>query len=186
MKTYGINRSLWATELRVLLRGELTNLAMSLSPDQLNDYDILKDRLLAHLGESRSSQFHDWLHPKINSVDTVSQVAYRIAEASRASTKDCKTKEEILELVNCELVFRQLHPRVTTHRRAQKPANLQELMRIADQYIADSARGRESGWSKYAVNQHPQANYPKSSRPDNNYKNVQQYQPPRLRPNLRL
>ena len=42
MRTYGVSKSTWATELRALLRGDLTNFAMAMPSEELGNYDALK------------------------------------------------------------------------------------------------------------------------------------------------
>ena len=69
MKIYGVNKSTWATELRALLRGHLTKLAMVMPPEELGNYDVLKWHLYAHMGDSKSTQFNNWFAPKINLAD---------------------------------------------------------------------------------------------------------------------
>ena len=144
MKTYEVNKSTWATELRALFRGHWTNLAMALPPEKLGNNDALKRKLHAHMGVSKSTQFNNWFIPKINSADTIMQMGYRTAEAARTCTRDCTSVKEVIDLVTREIVFKQLNPRKTTHVRAQKPTSLQELLSIADEYVADSGRRRES------------------------------------------
>ena len=132
MKTYGVNKSTWSTELRALLRGDLTNLAMSMPTEELGNYDALKRQLYAHMGVSKSTQFNNWFNPKINPTETITQMGYRTAEAARTCTKDCTSIKEVIDLITREIVYKQLNPRITTHVRAQKPSSLQDFLSIAD------------------------------------------------------
>ena len=174
IKTYGMNKSTWATELRALLRGDLTNLAMAIHPEELGNYDAQKQQLYAHVGVSKSTQFNNCFTPKINLAETITQMGYRTAEAARTCTRDCTSVKEVFDLVTREIVYKQLNPRITTHVRVQKPTSLQELLSIADEYGADSDRGRESAWSRNTVN--PKSTYQKPHRPFNGHK-FQQQQP---------
>ena len=97
MKTYGVNKSTWSTELRSLLRGDLTNLAMSMPTEELGDYDALKRQLYAHMGVSKSTQFNNWFNPKINPTETITEMGYRTAEAARTCTKDCTSVKEVID-----------------------------------------------------------------------------------------
>ena len=148
MKTYGVNKRTWSSELRALFRGYLTNLAMSMPPDELVDYDALKRQMYAHMGVSKSTQFNNWFNPKINPTETITEIDYRMAEAARICTKDCTAIKDVIDLITREIVYKQLNPRITTHVRAQKPSSLQDLLSTADEYVADSERGRESAWNR--------------------------------------
>ena len=86
--TYGVNKSTWSTELRALLSGDLTNVAMSMPTEELGDYDAFKRQLYAHMGVSKSTQLNNWFNPRINPTETITQMGYRTSEAARTSTYD--------------------------------------------------------------------------------------------------
>ena len=109
MKTYGVNKITWSSELRALLRGYLTNLAMSMPQDELGDYDALKRQMYAHMGLSKSTQFNNWFNPKINPTETFTEMGYRMAEAARICTKDCTSIKEVIDLITREIVYKQLN-----------------------------------------------------------------------------
>ena len=75
MKTYGVNKSTWSTELRALLRGDLTNLAMSMPTEELGDYDALKRQLYAHMGVSKSTQFNNWVIERLKQQEPAPKTA---------------------------------------------------------------------------------------------------------------
>ena len=126
------------------------------------------------MGVSKSTQFNNWFTPKINPAETITQTCYRTAEAARTCTRDSTSVKEVIDLVTWEIVYKQLNPRITTHVMDQKPTSLKELLSIADEYVADSGRARESAWSRNTVN--PQSTYQKRHRPFNGHK-FQQQQP---------
>ena len=66
MKTYGVIKSTWSTELRALLRGDLTNLAMSMPKEELGDYDAFKQQLYAHMGVSKQNNSTTGSIPRSN------------------------------------------------------------------------------------------------------------------------
>ena len=74
--------------------------------------------------------------------------------------------------------YKQLNPRITTHVRAQKLSSLQDLLSIADEYVADSERGRESAWNSNML--YPQPTYQKSYKPFNGNKSQQQQPQPQI------
>ena len=83
------------------------------------------------------------------------QMGYRTAEAARTCTGDCTSSKEVIDLVNREILYKQLNLRITTQVRAQKPTSLHELLSIVDEYVTDSGKGRESAWSSSSVNPNP-------------------------------
>ena len=126
------------------------------------------------MGVSKSTQFNNWFTPKINPTETITQIGYGTAEATTTCARNCTSIKEVIDLVTREIVYKQLNPRIITHTMAQKPTSLQELLSIANEYVADSGRGRESAWRRSSVN--PQPTYQKPHRPFNGHK-FQQQQP---------
>ena len=100
------------------------------------------------------------------------QIGYRTAEAAKTCTRDYTSIKEVIDFVTREIVYKLLNPRITTHMRKKKPTFLQELLSIADEYVADSGRGREFAWSRNTVIPHP--TYQKPHRPFNGHKFQQQ------------
>ena len=84
----------------------------------------------------------------------------------------------MIDLITREIVYKQLNPRITTHVRAQKPSSLQDLLSIADEYVADSERGRESAWNRNML--YPQPTYQKAHKPFNGNKSQQQQSQPQI------
>ena len=106
MTTYAIPNDCWATELKALLRGDLVSVVMSLSPDSAADYTILKRLLLIHMGVSQLTRFSNWLDPKIDPSDTMTQIVHRILETARACVRNCSTVMETAELMTMEFCIR--------------------------------------------------------------------------------
>ena len=146
MTTYAIPAIRWATELKALLRGDLVSVAMSLPPDKAADYAALKRLLLTHMGVSQSTRFSNWLDPKIDPSDTMTQMAHRLLETARACVKNCSTVMETAELVTMEILYKNMNPQVANHVRSQKPKNLQTMADIADDHITECCHSKQFLW----------------------------------------
>ena len=84
----------------------------------------------------------------------------------------------MIDFITREIVYKQLNPRITTYVRAQKPSSFQDLLRITDEYVVDSERGRESAWNRNML--YPQPTYKKSYMPFNGNKSQQQQPQPQI------
>ena len=57
-------------------------------------------------------------------------------EAVRVCTRQCKTVEDVSQMVSLELLYKTMNPRVATYVGAQKATTLTEMARVSDDYVS--------------------------------------------------
>ena len=115
MTTYEVPTKRWPAELRTL------NTAMAMSADAAANYEQLKTLLLAHMGISIADRMASWLEQRTDSNATMIQADLSMQEAARVCTCQCKTVEDVSQMVSLELLYKTMNPRVATFVRFQKP-----------------------------------------------------------------
>ena len=78
--------------------------------------------MLAYMGISTTERMASWLEQRMESNATMLQAALRMQEAARVCTCQCKTVEDVLQMVSLELLYKTMNLRVATYMRAQKQA----------------------------------------------------------------
>ena len=146
MTAYNIPRTRWAAELRTLLQGDLTSVALSISMDQADCSSTLKKAILTRLGITQSARFSAWLDPNPRSSETVSQVYHRTLDVALTCLRDCNSIEDCATLITQEVVYRQLQPLVAQFVRAQKPPTAQYMVQAADAWVAEGKFDRFTAW----------------------------------------
>ena len=146
MTTYELPRKRWPAELHTLLRDDLLNTAMAMSADAAANYEQLKTLLLAHMGISTADGMASWLEQRTDSNDTMMQAALRMQEVSRVCTRQCKTVDDVTQMVSLELLYKTMKPRLATYIRSQNPTTLTEMARALDNYVSSMQKPKSYMW----------------------------------------
>ena len=118
-----------------------------MSAGAATNYEQLKTLLLAHMGISTVDKMASWLEQKKDCKDTMMQEAFHMQEAAtRVRTHQCKTVEDVTQLVSLELLYKTMNSRVATYIRAQKPTTLTEMAKASDNYVSSMQKPKSYMW----------------------------------------
>ncbi len=148
MAAFAVPRDRWAAELQALLRDDLTNVSSSIPDDKIADFDFLKSTLLARLGITQATRFASWFDPKPKQSETMAQLFYRCLDNIRASIKHCTTVDEVAILLNTELMYTQMAPKIATSIRGMQLLTPEAFVRAVDNHVAQSGLDRRTLWQQ--------------------------------------
>ena len=67
-------------------------------------------------------------------------------EGARVCTHQCKTVEDVSQMVSLELLYKTMNPRVATYMCAQKPTTLTAMARESDDYVSSMQNPKSYMW----------------------------------------
>ena len=178
MTAYDVPRTRWAAELRTLLQGDLTSVALSISTDQAGCYSTLKKAILTRLGITQSARFSAWLDPNPRSSETVSQVYHRTLDVALTCLRDCNSIQDCATLITQEVVYHQLQPSVAQFVRAQKPPTAQDMVQAVDAWVAEGKFDRLTAWKSHTTWKGPRPQRPSDRLPHRPKPQQRDHSPP--------
>ena len=152
MKSYAIPEKHWACRLGPQLTGKAQEAFAAMDQGDSSKYKLVKEAILKRYNitlETYRERFRS-MTKKTN--ESFRELSVRMSDVARKWTKECKDKDELLQLVMLEQLQSVVPDGVRIHLREKKPKTMAEAGDLADAYV--EAR-REEGLSRHTLASRP-------------------------------
>ena len=135
MAAYDIPRARWVFKLAPQLCGKAQKAYTALSAEDAVDYEKVKEAILARYDINLETYRRRFREATKKPDETYRQLATRIRDLTKQWTRDCKTVEELQELIATEQVLRALPEGIRVWVHERKPKTAAEAGQLAEDDI---------------------------------------------------
>ena len=140
MESYSVPKRHWPAHLVPVLNRSAQQAHAAFKTTVKQDYDQLRERLLKHFHVNRDSY-----RRKMFSLKKLPQESWvthwrRHQQWSRRWIQECKTREEVSDMYDAEIILGKMPPWLVTWIRDKKPRDIEEMMEWVDDHLFNSNR----------------------------------------------
>lgn len=137
MESFHVPKQQWIGHLRPLLQEDALDAYLALSPDDADDYDLVKAAILARMNITKETHMKRWWDISIRPSESATQMASRLGDLTAYCIKDCDTAKQAAEEFAKEHFLRCMPMAVACWVRSKDPATLKEAGNLCDKYVRD-------------------------------------------------
>ena len=141
MCAYKEERSRWSYMLAPQLTGRAQKAFAAMEAERSGDYDALKDAILTRYDINEEAYRQRFRAVSKKGEETHRELATRVMELAQKWTRECTTKQEVLEVVATEQLLNTLSEEIRVWVRERKPKTAAEAGQLAEDYVQARKRG---------------------------------------------
>ena len=154
MKAYAVEKARWAFVLAPQLTGKAQQAYAAMSGDMARDYDQVKEAILKRYDINEESYRVRFRGISKKPEESYSEMSIRAADLIRKWTRDCHSRDDVLEVFTVEQMLNSLPGGMRIWVSERKPKIAAEVGKLADDY--SQARGhKDTGRSTLVAPDNP-------------------------------
>ena len=135
MTAYGVDKSRWSYMLAPQLTGKAQRAFAAMEAERSGDYDAVKDAILRRYDINEEAYRQRLRASAKKGEETYRELATRTMELTQKWTKECKTKQDVLEMIATEQLLNTVSEEVRVWVRERKPKTTAEAGQLAEDYV---------------------------------------------------
>jgi len=148
MTAYRVEQNRWSYMLAPQLTGKAQKAFSAMAVDQAGDYNALKEAILLRYDITEEAYRQRFRAVKKGD-ETNRELATRTMDLLQKWTKECTSKQEVLEFVAVEQLLNVMPEDIRVWVRERKPKTAAEAGELADDYLQGTEKGDEGGADPY-------------------------------------
>ena len=145
MAAYGVEKAHWVVRLAPQLSGKAQQAYAAMPTEEAGQYDKVKEAILRRYDINAETYRQRFRSATRKEEESYRQLAVRLGDLLAKWTKDCKTVEEMAELIAIEQLLNSLPTSVRIWVSERKPTRVTEAGQLADDYVLARKRNADSG-----------------------------------------
>ena len=135
MRAYEVPQPRWTFKLAPQLTGKAQQAYAALSIDESQDYEALKAAILRRYNINEETYRRQFRSAKLKKEETPRELATRLRDLAKKWGRDCKTLDELLDLIVKEQLLNCLPEDVRVWVRERKPKSSCEAGELAEDFL---------------------------------------------------
>ena len=151
MTAYEVDKSRWSYMLAPQLTGKAQRAFAAMEAERSGDYDAVKDAILRRYDINEKAYRQRLRASAKKGEETYRELATRTMELTQKWTKECKTKQDVLEMIATEQLLNTVSEEVRVWVRERKPKTTAEAGQLAEDYVQARKGGDQNNakpWSQ--------------------------------------